>query len=402
MQPSPEEALARAQEHCFMSGVGDVGEALCAANMAFGLAKMHHVQRELGLPADASFIGATDATVTRNTKRWGQGFGYGGRIQWSGDFAVLDIKSNCCGMIVVAPEQPVDIEALEANAKRLQANPPSLDGHTVDFDLGEGNHFVDVCDVVQTFNGAEADAQQYVIIHTSGHEFRESSPHGPGIYFDASPALAAMLERRETPWGDLHILQGQAAQDWYGTYSWCQDFSLRRRELLARELVGSLKVICNRTHQGLEAINDAILGCYHFSQSDLDSGQRFPLTLAPDLPAYLVRPKPSFQTRILEQTGLYQRAERHGLLERLRGVNLLPHGGGYAYSQYTEVQGVLQDGPDQRRFQLSRPDGAVDAIGDVRGAAYGYRGDEVRQRMLELDLGEIEVETKISYILSRD
>ena len=29
--------------------------------------------------------------------------GYGGRIQWTGDFAVLDIKSNCCGMIVVAP-----------------------------------------------------------------------------------------------------------------------------------------------------------------------------------------------------------------------------------------------------------------------------------------------------------
>ena len=83
-------------------------------------------------------------------------------------------------------------------------------------------------------------------------------------------------------------------------------------------------------------------------------------------------------------------------------MNLLPHGGGYAYSQYTSVQGVVQDGPDQRRFQLTRPDGGTDAVGDVRGAAYGYRGDEVRRRMLELDLGEIEVETKISYILSRD
>ncbi|MCA9629914.1 MAG: hypothetical protein KC766_19720 [Myxococcales bacterium] len=385
-----------------MSGVGDVGESLCEANMAFGLAKIHHVQRELGLPADASFIGATDATVTRNTKRWGQGFGYGGRIQWTGDFAVLDIKSNCCGMIVVAPDRPVDIEALEANAKRLQRDPPKLDGHTVDFDLGEGNHFVDVCDVVQTFDGAQADADQYVIIHTSGHEFRERSPQGPGIYFDASEELAAMLEPRQTPWGTLHILRGQAAQDWYEIYSWCQDFSLRRRELLARELVGGLRVICNRTHQGLGAINDAILGCYHFSQEDLDSGQRFPLTLAPDLPAYLVRPKPSFQSRVLEQTGLGERAERHGLLQRLETVNLLPHGGGYAYSQYSGVQGVLEDGPDDRRFQLTRPDGGVDAVGDVRAAAYGYRGDEVRKRMLELDLGDIEVETKISYILSRD
>lgn len=402
MQPSPERALERAQEHCFMSGVGDVGEALCAANMAYGIAKIHHVQRELGLPPDASFIGATDATVTRNSARWGQGFGYGGRIQWTGDFTVLDIKSNCCGMIVVTPASKVDPQALEARAAELRADPPVVDGHVVDFDLGEGNHFLDVCDVKQTFGGAKADADQYVIIHTSGHEFREASPDGPGIYYDQSPALMRMLEVRETPWGKLHILRDQAARDWYATYAWCQEFSLKRREALARAILGPLDVIINRTHQGLEAMNDAILGCYHFTQADLDAGLRFPLTLAPDLPAYLVRPKPSFQSKALELTGFGERAQKHGLLKRLEQVNLLPHGGGYAYSQYSAVQGVSQDGPDQRRFNLTKPDGSVDAVADVRSAAYGYRGDEVRQRMLELDLGEVEVETDISYILSRD
>src|SRR5258706_12980499 len=101
---SEEKALERAHEHCFLAGVGDVGEALCAANMPYGIAKMHHVQAELGLPPDASFIGAPDATVTRNNVRWNHGFGYGGRIQGSGDFPRLDLQRNHRGMIAGALE----------------------------------------------------------------------------------------------------------------------------------------------------------------------------------------------------------------------------------------------------------------------------------------------------------
>src|SRR5262245_60607912 len=127
MASDPSLALARAREHCFLAGVGDVGEQLCAENMPFGIAKIQHVQAELGFPPDASFIGAPDATVTRNENRWNHGFGYGGRVQWSGDFAVLDIKSNHCGMIAVAlDEAPVPAE-IEARARKLFAEPLSVD-----------------------------------------------------------------------------------------------------------------------------------------------------------------------------------------------------------------------------------------------------------------------------------
>jgi len=117
--PSEHDAFERAKEHCFLSGVGDVGEALCGANMPFGIAKIQHVQAELGLRPDATFVGAPDATVTRNTRRWAQGFGYGGRIQWSGDFAVLDIKSNACGMIVAELDDPPPPEEIRERARRL-------------------------------------------------------------------------------------------------------------------------------------------------------------------------------------------------------------------------------------------------------------------------------------------
>jgi hypothetical protein len=390
-------ALQRAREHCFLAGVGDVGEQLCGANMPFGIAKIHHVQKELGLQPDASFIGAPDATVTRNVGRWNQGFGYGGRIQWTGDFCVLDIKSNHCGMIAVAlPEAPPPAE-IEARARKLLKEPLVVDGVEIEFDLHEGNHFLDVCQVRHAAEGAPS-ARTYAIIHSSGHEHREHSPKGPGIYWDESDALQKMMQIRATPWGPLHVLTGDEARRFDQVYRWCQDFSLARREALARALLGPLEVVVNRTHQGQLAMNDAILGCYCFDDADLARGQLFPLTLAPDLPAYFVRPKPNLDAQTLAETGFAERAERHGLSSRLERANLLPHGGGYSYAQYSRVRGVREHG-DARSFELEKKDGGVDVVSDVRSAAYGYRGDEIRQRLLALRLGEPVVETEITYVL---
>lgn len=396
--PSEHDAFERAKEHCFLSGVGDVGEALCGANMPFGIAKIQHVQAELGLRPDATFVGAPDATVTRNTRRWAQGFGYGGRIQWSGDFAVLDIKSNACGMIVAELDDPPPPEEIRERARRLIETPLVVDGVALEFDLAESNHFLDLCEVRETYGGAKAEAKTYAIIHSSGHEHREATAKGPGIYYDASATLAAMAEERATPWGPLHILRGDAAREWFTFYQWAQDFSLRRREALARALLGPLEVTCNRTHQGLGAINDAILGCYVFDDDDLERGQLFPLTLSPDLPAYLVQARPNLDDQALDETGFGERAERHGVTARLRNANVLPHGGGYSYAQYSRVGRVVeQDGA--RQFELVKRDGSSELVSDVRGAAYGYRGDEVRQRMLALRLAEPRIKTEITYIL---
>lgn len=393
-----DDALSRAQEHCFLAGVGDAGEALCAANMPYGLAKIHHVQKQLGLPPDASFVGAPDATVTRNKNRWDQGFGYGGRIQWSGDFAVLDIKSNCCGMIAAALPNPPSTSTIRERAQKLVDEPLVIDGVEVEFDLAEGNHFLDICEVRETYDGAQPEADSYAIIHSSGHENRERTPQGPGIYYDASDELKKLCEVRDTPWGPLHILTGERAREWYEVYTWAQDFSLKRREALARALLGDVRVVCNRTHQGLGAINDAILGCYVFDEADLANHQLFPLTLAPDLPAYLVEPRPNLDDAALREAGFTERAERHGLVERLRQSNLLPHGGGYSYAQYTAVKGVVEkDGV--RAFEMLHPDGSVELVDDVRQQAYGYRGDEVRQRMQALRLGSPRIKTEITYIL---
>jgi len=387
--------LERAREHTFCAGVGDAGEALCAANMAFGLAKIHFVQRTLGLPPDATFVGAPDATVTRNRPRWNAGFGYGGRIRWSGDFAVLDEKPNACGMLVGAlPFAPTESEMRE-RARAIAARGLTFEGISLDIDLWESNHFVDVCEVVDDRAGIDATA--LFVMHSSGHENREASARGPGLYHDKSPVLAAMARQFDTPWGPLAILEGDALAAWLAFVREAQAFAHRRREAVARALFGDFRTISNETHQGLVAANDVNIGCYVFEDA---TNALYPMTLSKDLPIFLVRPRPNLSEAVLESIGWAERADRLGVLDRVRGANLLPHGGGYSYSQFEGVVGVRENGPDERIFTLEPSGGGGPIeVSDVRALAHGYRGREVLERAVALDLCEPVVEARVRFVV---
>lgn len=396
MTQDADAALERARDHCFLAGIDDVGEQLCAANMPYGIAKIQHVQRELGLPPDATFVGAPDATVTRNVRRWSQGFGYGGRIEWSGEFAVLDIKSNGCGMLVGTLPGIPDAEELAERTKPLLAGEVSLEGITVEYDLHEGNHFLDVC---STVGGEEAEAPAYFMMHSSGHEHRKTSPFGCGIYIDASEELAARAEVRETPWGSLSILRGDDAAWWFDVYMKVQAWNHRRRAAIADQIFGEWTEVVNSTHQGLTEVNAAHLGCYVFTDEELAAGIRFPLTISAELPIWMVKPTPNLTERVADAAGFLDRAEQHGVTRRVLGANLLPHGGGYRYPHFEKVVGVVEGGPDQRAFQILRKDGEMETITDPKSQAYGYRGLEILDAMDRLKLGETVVETKVEYVL---
>lgn len=392
--------LERAREHCFMAGVGDVGEQLCAANMPYGIAKIHHAQRTLGLPADATFVAAPDATVTRNVRRWNQGFGYGGRIQWTGEFAVLDIKSNGCGMLVGALPDVPEAEELRPRVQSILDGGLSVDGIEVEYDLHEGNHFLDVVETTRAVEEGEPTAPAYFVMHSSGHEHRASSPFGCGIYYDQCDELAARARVLETPWGTLSILEGEAARWWFDVYMRVQDWNHRRRAAIADALFGDRWTeVVNATHQGMTAMNACHLGCYVFEDADVEAGARFPLTVSADLPIYLVRPTRNFSEAAAEAAGFLERAREHGVAHRVLGANLLPHGGGYRYPHYEGVVAVHEDGPDSRRFEMKRTDGSTEVISDPKSQAFGYRGLEVLDRMGELGLGAPVVETAVRYVL---
>jgi hypothetical protein len=408
---SAAQRLERAREHCFMAGVGDVGMQLCEANVPYGLAKIHEAQAQLGLAPDATFVGAPDATVTRNHARWRQGFGYGGIYQWSGDFAVLDIKPNACGMIVGALPRLPALEEVRERLHALSREGLTLDGVPLDNDLTESNHFIDVLEVSERLHGddeplpeAVERARYFYIMHSSGHEHRGVTARGPGLYWDESQALLALARTIETPWGTLRVLEGEAAHAWYAFYQRVQDFNHRRRAALGQFLFGETEALINATHQGLvRGVNQANIGCYTFEAGPgADAGPLFPLTLSPTLPAFLVRGRPSVREERWDELGWSDRIERHGLAARVRDANLLPHGGGYNYPHLRGVARVIEDGPDARRFELTPADPAAQpmVVETPRELRYTYRGMEVKERMEALDLGRAVLALDLRYIVT--
>ena len=406
---SPADRLERAREHCFMAGVGDVGMQLCEANVPYGLAKIHAAQATLGIAPDATFVDAPDATVTRNHARWRQGFGYGGMYQWSGDLAVLDIKPNACGMIVGAlPSLPALAEVRE-RLHALDREGLTLDGVTLDNDLTESNHFIDVLELGARLDGAllpEAmeRARYFYVMHSSGHEHRGITARGPGLYWDESEALLRMARVIDTPWGTLRVLEGEAAHAWQAFYQDVQDFNHRRREALGRFLFGDHEVLINATHQGLvRGVNRANIGCYTFDTPDDTPGSEplFPLTLSPALPVFMVRGRRNVREALWDRLGWSARIERHGLAARLGDTNLLPHGAGYTYPHLRGVSRVLEDGPDVRRFELlpADPAAAPVAVETPRELPYAYRGLEVKERMESLELGRAALALDLCYVV---
>lgn len=394
------DGLERAREHVFMAGVNDSGMALCEANAPYGLAKIHFVQSELGYPADACFVGAPDATVTRNPNRWKQGFGYGGSYQWTGEFTVLDVKPNACGMLAGALPAFPALDAVRSRLHDIRRDGLVLDGVALDEDLTESNHFVDVFEVDEqrSREPAPLGARFFFIMHSSGHEHRGPTPRGPGLYWDESRELVDRARSFSTPWGSLLVLEGDEAARYQAFYRAVQDFNHRRREAFARALFGELEVVVNATHQGLtRGHNRANIGCYTFD--DHDAGALFPLTLSPTLPAFLVRGQRNLDDAAIDRLGWRARLERHGLVDRVRGTNLLPHGGGYTYPWIHSVGEVLEDGPDRRRFTLLTDDGPR-IIEHPRQLRYGYRGMEVKDRMEELGLGAATVQLELAYVLT--
>jgi hypothetical protein len=390
---SDDDLLRRAGQHVFLCGAGDVAEALCLANMRVGLAKIHYAEQELGLEPRACFVGTPDATVTRNTLRWAAGFGYGGLVCWDPELFVLDAQPNGCGMLVGALDGPPSEERVREAAARARSSRLTLEGVELSYDLGESNHFVDVLELEESLQPLEPAAPAHLfIIHSSGHEHRAASPFGPGLHLHRSEALRRLARRLDTPFGPLHLLQGEPARAFHRFCVAVQSFNARRRELYGRVLFGGHRVVSNWTHQGLRAPGELLLGAYHAGPG------LYPLTLGPDLPVYLLRSRPSFSRDVLRRLGWEERASRLGLLDRLLRASLLPHGGGYCFPGLRQLRGVEIRG-EQRCFELQPEAGGEPFIvEDVRSLAFAYRGEEVLQRLVELELGEPVARYRISFV----
>jgi hypothetical protein len=393
-----EEYLSRAKDHLFMTGINDNGMKLCAANMVYGIAKIHFLQEKLGLKADATFISTPDATITRNAERWNNGFGYGGKIEWGNgtlELMILDLLPNACGMLVGGLAELPQIETLidKVSTISVKSSDIKVNGIKVVWDFGKGNHFIDVFKV-RDIMGMENFLPYIFIIHGAGDELRDDNPKGYGLYYYRSKRLENIAKKIDTLFGKIRFLTGKEASDYYEQYKFVDDFSKRRRIEFAKRLFGDFKIISNETHQGLADINTMLLGCHLIKDNKI-----LPITLRGDLPAYLVYGKPSFTKEQIENLGFEKRAKKLDLTNRLRNANVVPHGGGYHFPDILSVLKVIENN-GQRYFLMDLiNDRGKKVIKDLREIPYDYRGRMVVLRTLELDLAKIIAKLIPLYVL---
>ncbi len=381
---NPKDLLDLAEERIFSLGVNDLTSKLSRRNMQHALGKMMHILQDDGVVS----VFAPDATITRNKPRWMSGFGYGAVVRWFDDrVAFPNVRPNGCGMLLMKMDQLPSEEELVESASEVNGKELRLDGLDIQPDFGKGNHFFEFYEPNEVSDDASDgldDDSYYAVIHGSPQELKDD------IY-----GWADRGETEETPLGTLDVLYDGEAETYIDECKKLDEFSKKRRKFLAEQVIGDFEVLSNYNHQGMFSSNEVRLGCY--DSKNQGDGNLFPVTLRWDEPTYVFKGKQSISEEVMEDLNFSDRAERLGLKEYLSDVNVLPHGGGYKIKLQhdkfevndTDFGNVytLFDSDENSEEVLSKM-----SITNPSSLPYTYRGREVVERTLDLDLGEIEAE----------
>jgi len=386
--------LKRAEKHIFSSGLHDSANALCIANMKYGLSKIHWVQYQIGLEPNATFISAPDATVTRNLRRWQSGLGYGGKLSW-GDgkqkIVFLDSMPNACGMLVGGLQELPDMDALIESISAVLAEKEIIDNVSIEWDFSVSNHFIDLFRYKPVDNTADSKFNYVFIIHGSVPELKgdNSTRFGFGLYRHKSTILGNMAEEFDTPFGKTWVVMEDNASEYLRLNDFACELSKKKRLRAAEAIFGEFTEICNPIHQGLLNMNEHLLGCQDIQGKDKSS--LLPIALRADLPAYLVRGLPNFNEEIIEHLGFTKRAEKHNVKHRLLNANILPHGGGYKFQSILGIEQVIESSNGTRYYitDLATGHESRKIFSSPRELEFTYRGREVVRRTLDLQMCEI-------------
>lgn len=374
---SGEQLLKSAEERVFFLGIKDLTSAVSHRNMLYGLGKMLYVLEE-----GAFCVFGPDATITRNKGRWTSGFGYGCVIRWLDDNIIFpEMRPNGCGMALVGlKERPQQDDLLEG-IERLNEEGLFVEGIEIKPDFGKGNHFFEIYKTLEVSSEVSKilSSEYYAILHCSSPERKDE------IY-----GMIDQGEWVETPLGRISVLFDSTAKEYMKLWEDYRLFCKKRRQAIMKEVLGDGEVILDKTHQGLTSMNEIRLGCY-----DTGNGDIFPIALRWDMPVYIMKGNPNLSVDVIDRMRFKKRAEKTGLLEELKDVNILPHGGGYKIKiPYNEVE-VAQK-KDSRFFILKESrtkKKIISKYGEIiftnpRELPYDYRGRHVIEKTLEYGLGK--------------
>jgi hypothetical protein len=391
---SKEELLNFSRQRIFSLGLRDLASALSYENMRYGLGKMIYALDS----EDVYCVFGPDATITRNIERWMSGFGYGAVIRWPDKGIYFpEIRPNGCGMLVARLDELPPRDEIIRRVSEVEQSDLYLDGTRLKPDFGKGNHFFEFykpLGVSPDVEGIMPEDCGYAIIHGSAPE-RKNEIYGA---VDGAKWI-------KTPLGSISILDGGDGKEYYKRWEEFDKFSKKRREFLAKEVLGDCKIISNLTHQGMFARNEIRLGCYDTMDKSHPRGKAlFPVALRWDHPVYIFRGRENLSMDVMGMLGFDKRADSLGLKDDLGRVNILPHGGGYRIDlQYYNIEVVNTDIGNHFILSGSKPVSKVEEISDTvkRGVSrfgemiimnphelpFDYRGASIVEKVMEYELG---------------
>ena len=385
----PSSLLKKARKNIFDFGCGDASDVVAKLNLQYGLGKVMFSLRARGVD-DRDIIAVTtpDSGITRNKERWNAGFSYGCLIRWpSADetgkyYAFPQIKPNACGMLVAKIKDIPNISDLCDRLHQIDKKGLEIKNSKIRLNVGVSNHFIEVCRVSETNTSRISAGDAVAVIHTSPSECKDM------LYnFEAWRAKGGVWE--ETPLGPILIIEGEAAKEYVDVYKEVEEFSFKKRNILAKYLFDEYETISNPTHQGLFGDNEARLGLYKFE----DKQELLPVTFRWDINVYLMEPKENINENILAKSGI----ESNEKSSILKGLNLLPHGGGYQIPFKSQGWRVMKNG-SKNLFSYSNGQNEF-VFSSPSEIPYHFRGLEIIEKIEELELATKAAKLKQEYTL---
>jgi len=258
-------------------------------------------------------------------------------------------------------------------------------GLDITWDFYRGNHFIDLCRVDGVAPGFDLPPYAFVM-HGSCPELEQETHLGPGTYWDHSAALCDLARTVPTPWGELHLLLDERVAPFMAFWDVVDQFAKERRLIAAKHCFGDFATIANVTHQGLYGPNGILLGC---QDTQDPNAPLLPIMIRSDLPGYLFAGLPNLSPEVLRAQGLVDRAAELGVLHRLAGANVIPHGAGYAIPHLRDVRRVIEI-DDRRYFEMTTTEEqTTEIIHDMHDVQQKYRGRQPVLKALECDLGRL-------------
>lgn len=396
MSITEDHILSLAADRIISFGMNDASLEISRLNASYGLAKIIHALETMGIDSKSAFCAfAPDGGISRNKNRWDAGFSYGCYLRWPGpqegvEITFPQVRPNACGVLVAKVKNHASYRDLceRLSDAKSGSKPTVLNGYKLN--LGVSNHFIEVADVSRSNVDFLDEGDSLVCIHTSPSERKEQ-------LYDCSYWEPFGGKWIETPFGPIFTLSGELARQYYEIYKEVDEFGKLKREAIAKVLFDDIEIVCNPTHQGLDDMNVARLGLYNSQDTSTSSSGTplFPLTMRWDLPIYLLKGKPNVNNKVAGSTDLSRLNSK--LLSYMPSLNILPHGSGYQIP-FSSEGWIIEHNGGRRFFKLAN-EKLNYIFTSPSELPYYYRGSEVLDKIIELDLGEIAAELTQKFTL---